>query len=184
MAADRPIYNKDFTKLVIKLRKGIYWSDGVEFTADDVVFTVQTVRDTPGLDFHGPMQDVKKVYASDKYTVVIELKKPNSRIHAYFLERWNALRPMPKHIFSKVKDVLTFDFNPPVSLGPYVYVSHDPAGYWVLWKKRADWQRTVTGQLFGEPKPEYVLFINYGPAEKQNMAMLRHELDAIQGTAE
>jgi len=184
LASEGPIYNKDFTRLVIKLRKGIYWSDGVEFTADDVVFTIQTVKDTEGLDYHGAMQDVKKVYAPDKYTVVIDLNKPNARFHTFFLERWGALRPMPKHIFSKVKDILTYDFNPPVSLGPYVYVSHDPAGYWVLWKKRTDWQRTVTGQLFGEPKPEYVLFINYGPPEKQNMAMLRHELDAIQGTAE
>jgi peptide/nickel transport system substrate-binding protein len=30
LASEGPIYNKDFTRLVIKLRKGIYWSDGVE----------------------------------------------------------------------------------------------------------------------------------------------------------
>ncbi|AAD36274.1 peptide ABC transporter substrate-binding protein [Thermotoga maritima MSB8] len=184
LAAEPPIYNEDFTKLTIKLRKGIYWSDGVEFTADDVVFTIKTVKDTSGLDYHGPMQDVKDVYALDKYTVVVELKRPNSRFHAYFVERWGALRPMPKHIFEKVEDVVSFDFNPPVSLGPYVLKDYDPAGYWVLWEKRKDWQRTVTGQLFGEPVPEYVLFINYGTPEKNTMAMLRHELDVLQGSAE
>lgn len=184
LAAEPPIYNEDFTKLTIKLRQGIYWSDGVEFTADDLVFTIQKVKETPGLDYHGPMQEVKNVYAPDKYTVVIELSKPNSRFHTYFLERWNALRPMPKHIFEKVKDIVSFDFNPPVSLGPYVLKSYDPAGYWVLWEKRKDWQRTVAGKLFGEPVPEYVLFIHYGTAEKNTMAMMRHELDVLQGTAE
>ena len=76
------------------------------------------------------MQDVKDAKAVDDLTVVVELTKPNSRFHTAFLERWNALRPMPKHIFEKAEDILAFDFHPPVSLGPYVYVSHDPAGYW------------------------------------------------------
>ena len=33
LAEEKPIYNKDFTQMTVKLRKGIYWSDGVEFTA-------------------------------------------------------------------------------------------------------------------------------------------------------
>lgn len=184
LAAEPPIYNEDFTQLTIKLRQGIYWSDGTPFTADDLIFTILAAKETPGLAFHAQMQDVKDVYKLDDYTVIIDLKKPNSRFHTAFVERWNALRPMPKHIFEQVEDIMAFDFHPPVSLGPYVYMDHDPAGYWVLWRKRADWQRTVTGMLFGEPKPDYVLFINYGPPEKHVMAMLRHELDIFQGPAE
>ncbi len=184
LASESPIYNQDFTQLTIKLRESIYWSDGVPFTAQDLVFTILAVRDTPGLEYHGLVQDVAEVSAPDDLTVIVKLKKSNSRFHTAFLERWSAIRPMPKHIFEKAEDLVTFTFHPPVSLGPYVYVSHDPAGHWVLWKKREDWQRTVTGKLFGEPKPEYVLFINYGPPEKQIMAMLRHELDVVQGTAE
>jgi peptide/nickel transport system substrate-binding protein len=33
LAAEKPIYNADFTQMTVKLRRGIYWSDGVEFTA-------------------------------------------------------------------------------------------------------------------------------------------------------
>ena len=36
LASEKPIYNADFTEMTVKLRKGIFWSDGVEFTADDV----------------------------------------------------------------------------------------------------------------------------------------------------
>ena len=45
----KPIYNADFTQMTVKLRKGIFWSDGVEFTADDVVYTIQTHMKTNGL---------------------------------------------------------------------------------------------------------------------------------------
>ena len=40
LAADKPVYNDDFTQMTVKLKEGIYWSDGVEFTADDVAYTV------------------------------------------------------------------------------------------------------------------------------------------------
>src|SRR5450631_3133771 len=42
LASDKPIYNSDFTEMTVKLRKGIYWNDGVEFSADDVLYTIQT----------------------------------------------------------------------------------------------------------------------------------------------
>ena len=48
LASEPPIYNDDFTEMTVKLRPGIYWSDGVEFTADDVVFTINTHLDTNG----------------------------------------------------------------------------------------------------------------------------------------
>ena len=178
LAKEPPIYNKDFTKLTIKLREGVYWSDGVEFTADDVVYGIETTIKNPGMSYHDIFKaNVKKVYKTDKYTVVIELKKPNSRFHTYFVDRWGAWRPFPKHIFEKAEDPAKFDFNPPVSLGPYVVKEYDPAGYWILWERRKDWDRTPTGMLYGKPKPKYVLFRYYESPEQRVMAMLKHELD-------
>lgn len=46
------------------------------------IFTILTSRDTPGIDFHGQMQDVADVYAVDDYTVIVDLEKPNSRFHS------------------------------------------------------------------------------------------------------
>ena len=48
LAAEKPIYNADFTEMTVKLRRGIYWSDGVEFTADDALYTIQTHMKTNG----------------------------------------------------------------------------------------------------------------------------------------
>lgn len=185
LAAEPPIYNKDFTKMTVKLRKGMYWSDGVEITADDLVYSVNLAKNTPGMGYHTQFSlYVDKVYKTDDYTVVFELKKPNSRFHTYFLDRWGAFRPLPKHIFEKVEDPLTFKFNPPISSGPYVLKDYDPSGYWFLWEKRKDWDRTPTGVLYGEPKPKYVLYYYYGPAEKQVIAQMQHQLDMADLTPE
>ncbi|PNR98713.1 peptide ABC transporter substrate-binding protein [Petrotoga miotherma DSM 10691] len=185
LAAEGPIYNEDFTQMTIKLRKGCYWSDGVEITADDIVYGIELTMKTPGMAYHDQFElYIDKVYKTDDYTVLIELKEPNSRFHANFVDRWGAWRPFPKHIFEKVEDPLTFDFNPPISSGPYVLKDYDPAGYWTLWEKREDWDRTPNGMLFGEPKPKNVLFYYYGTAEMRVIQQSNHQLDVAYFTPE
>ncbi|WP_412710533.1 ABC transporter substrate-binding protein [Atrimonas thermophila] len=178
LATELPQYNEDFTKMIIKLRRGICWNDGVPFTADDVVYTIDLHTKTPGLLYHGPMAEfVDRVYKTDDYTVVVELKEPNSRFHTYFLDRWGCLYIMPKHIFEEVEDPVTFKFNPPVGCGPYKLLDYDPAGFWSLWELRSDWEKSPTGILYGKPEPKHVLFRAFESEEGRILAMLRHELD-------
>ena len=183
LASDKPIYNADFTEMTVKLRSGIFWSDGVEFTSADVVFTTELHMKTNGMRWSAPFQiNVASVSAPDKNTVVFKLKKPNSRFHALFTVRWNAVWMMPKHIFEKVADPLKFDFNKPVSLGAYVLHSYDPNGKWFIWQAREDWQRTTLGR-YGKPGPKYVAYVDPGPPDKRVIAQLNHELDIIHDTS-
>ena len=178
LAKEAPIYNDDFTELTIKLREGIYWSDGIELTADDLVFTVQTLMANPGMYFHDAFNlFVDSVYKTDNYTVVFELSKANNRFHQHFVDRWGACYIMPKHIWKNVDDPLTYQFNPPVFTGPYALTDYDPAGAWYIYERRADWERSATGRIFGEPKPKYVQFVALGTDEKKVIAQSRHELD-------
>ncbi len=71
LAAEKPIYNKDFTQMTVKLRKGIFWSDGVEFTADDLIYTVDVQKKTTGMAYTGQFSTyVDKMEKPDNYTVV------------------------------------------------------------------------------------------------------------------
>ena len=185
LAKSPPIYNEDHTQMKVELREGIYWSDGVQFTADDVVFTVEKLKVNPGMNYSAEFDlGVEKVYKTDDYTVVFELKNPNTRFHTYFLDRWGCCRIMAKHVWEDVEDPMTFDAYPPVSIGQYVLKEVDPGGYWFLWERREDWERTAVGQMYGKPKPKYVLFHYYGPPEKKVMAQARHELDMCDLTME
>jgi len=183
LASEPPIYNDDFTEMTVKLRDGIYWSDGVEFTSDDVVYTVQAQMEHPGMTWGSAfLGSVDSIEAPDKYTVVFKLKRPNSRFHATFTVRWGACWIIPKHVFEKAEDPSTFDFNPPISLGPYVLKSFDPNGEWYIWEKRDDWQRTTLAR-FGEPGPKYVAYIDPGPPDKRVILQQNHQLDIIHDTS-
>ncbi len=52
-AASDPVYNEDFTQMNVDLRDNLYWSDGVQFTADDLVYTVELLHTNPGMNKSG-----------------------------------------------------------------------------------------------------------------------------------
>ena len=185
LATEPPIYNEDFTTMTVKLREGVFWSDGVEFTADDLVYTVQTQIDHPGMGWSAAFSlNVAGIESPDRNTVIFTLKAPNSRFHTLFTVRWNAAWIMPKHIFEKVEDPLAFNNNPPVSLSAYVLNSYDKGGNWAIWKLREDWQRTTIGMLQETaPEVKYVVYAASGNPEARVIAQRNHNLDVINDIA-
>lgn len=183
LAADKPVYNADFTEMQVKLRRGLFWSDGVEFSSADVKATVDIQVKNGNMRFSAVLaNNVASVEAPDPETVSFKLKKPNSRFHTNFTVRWGAIWILPKHVFEKVDDPLKFDFNKPVTLGAYTLHSFDPDGKWYIWQLREDWQRTSLGSL-GKPGPKYLAYIDPGPPDKRVIAQLNHELDVIHDIA-
>lgn len=183
LAADKPVYNADFTEMRVKLRRGLFWSDGVEFSSADVKATVDIQVKNANMRFSAVLaNNVASVEAPDAETVIFKLKKPNSRFHTNFTVRWGAIWILPKHVFDKVEDPLKFDFNKPVTLGAYTLHSFDPDGKWYIWQLREDWQRTSLGSL-GKPGPKYLAYVDPGPPDKRVIAQLNHELDVIHDIA-
>jgi peptide/nickel transport system substrate-binding protein len=179
LAAEKPIYNADFTQMTIKVRQGLYWSDGVEFSGDDVFYTIDTIMKTKGLSNNGLFSgNIDKLEQPDKNTVIVHLKTANSRFHSAFTVRWGATYIMPKHIFEKEADVVAFKFNPPVSLGAYTLKDNDPNGKWFLWERREDWKRTSVA-LLGDVDVKYAMYIDPGPSDKRVIAQTAHQLDVI-----
>lgn len=95
------------TKLLIEINQGHTWHDGVEITADDVVFTYQAAINpkifTPYSSIFRVVKDVKKI---SQYRVEITYTKP------YFkaLEVW-LMSLIPYHILKDEKDLMNSEFN-------------------------------------------------------------------------
>ncbi|MEM1546913.1 MAG: ABC transporter substrate-binding protein [Candidatus Methanomethylicia archaeon] len=180
LAETLPLYEDNHTKMKFRIKSGIYWSDGVEFTADDVVFTIMLQKNVTGMTNTALFRAwVKTAYAEDKYTVVIEFLKPAPKFYEMFVNvvGFGSILIMPKHIFEKVENPLTFPFFPPIGTSPYILKSYDPQGYWFLFERREDWYNTGIGRTFGKPRPKYILRIYHGGDEKEIIAFSKHELD-------
>lgn len=62
------------TEYIIKLKDGIKWSDGQDFTAEDVKFTIDRLKDTTSI-YNSNVQNVVQVEIVDDVTVKITLNQ-------------------------------------------------------------------------------------------------------------
>jgi len=183
VADGMPESNEDFTEHVVKIRKGIKWSDGVDLTADDVVFTFEMIMSNPGIGqcdyYNSVFESVEKV---DDYTVLIKTKESFPRLALRFgVTIWgNDLRIVPKHVYSQVEDVTVFKDSNPVVAGPYTVKSYDNLGKWILFERREDWEHSTVGVVTGKkPQAKYILFKVVGDDTTRQMAMINNEVDIL-----
>ncbi len=102
--------------ITFHLKKGVTWTDGFEFTADDVMFGYKTIIDekTPTA-YQEDFLQVKKAEVLDKYTFRVTYEKPFSPA----LTTWGNLVILPKHLLEG-KDLTKTDFGRnPIGLGRY-----------------------------------------------------------------
>jgi peptide/nickel transport system substrate-binding protein len=107
--------SSDCRRVTFHLRKGVQWQDGVEFTAEDVLFTYHKMMDpNVATPYRGDFERVEKITVPDPYTVEIRYKEP----FAPGLASWG-IGIIPKHLLEG-RDLNTDEFNrKPVGTGPF-----------------------------------------------------------------
>src|ERR671932_829980 len=86
----------DGKTVTYKLKPGVKWADGQQFTADDVVFTFQYVTNTEtAATTLGSYQDLEKVEAVDPMTVRLTFKQPTGGWYVPFVGANGVV--VPKH---------------------------------------------------------------------------------------
>ncbi|MEI9966619.1 MAG: peptide ABC transporter substrate-binding protein [Candidatus Moraniibacteriota bacterium] len=117
--AEKYEVSEDGKVYTVTLRQGVSWHDGEELTADDVLYTVQTIQD-PG--YKSPLRPnwlSVETAVIDRYTVQFTLK----RAYAGFLQNLS-VGILPKHIWQSIPAdrFLLTDYNlAPIGSGPYIY---------------------------------------------------------------
>ncbi|WP_454051601.1 ABC transporter substrate-binding protein [Cellulomonas sp. Marseille-Q8402] len=106
-------WNDDYTAVTFTAREGVTWNDGEEFTAGDIQFTFNLLKDNPELDNAAlGIQDV----TLDGNTVTVTFGssmyvKQDKVVHKYVV---------PQHVWEAVDDPATYENLEPVGTGPYV----------------------------------------------------------------
>ncbi|WP_157430886.1 ABC transporter substrate-binding protein [Actinomadura macra] len=156
--------NADLSKWTIKLRSGVKFTDGTEFTSADVVASIKYLRDpkhaVQGLAYIEKV-DANAVKAVDKLTVEVGLTKP----FGPFKEIWaNAFLPMTKAGSVPAK---------PIGTGPFVVKSF-AAG-------RQSTLERFDGYWGTKPKLEAISIIEYQNQQAQANALLSDQVDVASG---
>lgn len=121
--------SKDGLVITFHLRKGVKWTDGVEFTAEDVLFGYRTIiSDKTPTAYSEDYKQVKKAEVLDRYTFRVTYERP----FAPALSSWGSLTVLPKHLLEG-KDITKSELGRnPVGMGPYKLSKWTPGSEVVL----------------------------------------------------
>ena len=177
-------YNADFTELKIKLRPEVMWSDGKPFTADDVVYTINHLRDIAPTVRHSTELAIttKEAVKVDDHNVLVKFLQPDPRYFwKFFTWRWDStpFPIMPKHIFEG-QDWSAFGHFDiakgwPVTTGPLKLVFSSPDRK--MWDRRDDWWAVKAGLDDGLKMERVINIPTGGTPTKLTELMVANEID-------
>ena len=123
-------------KWVFRLKKGIRFHDGTQFTARDVIYSINRMKNDKKSLQQSNFADVTEMQAPDDTTVIITTEMPN----AVFLDRLHNRFFTSKAAADKFGDQV--DQNP-VGTGPYKFVSWQRDGNLVMTRNDDYWASKV-----------------------------------------
>jgi len=161
--------------VTVYLRDGIYFSDGAPVTADDVIFTFETIMN-PGVDaadLRNYYHNVKEVVKIDERTVRFSFKE----LYWKTIESVGIFEVLPKHVyeFDDPQEFNTRRSNP-FGSGPYVFEKWDVGQQIVLRRNENYWGY--------KPKLDKIVFHFITNDIAALQAIRSHDVDYMRPTPE
>ncbi|CAN5496603.1 ABC transporter substrate-binding protein [soil metagenome] len=178
-------YSDDFKELTIKTRQGIKWSDGKDFTADDVTFTLNECKKYGAKIRWGTniAQVMDKAETVDQQTVKVTLTVPAPRFFWLLTYHFDiGVYMLPKHIFEG-KDLATFSHfdlanGLPVTTSPWRVVHSSPQQK--ILDRADDWWGVAAGVAQLPTVKRFILLPDQGE-QQLIQSVIKNEVDFTTG---
>lgn len=122
-------WKEDNKILTFEIRKGVEWSDGSPFTAQDVAFTFNLLIENPNInDFPAPQQSptftildqyIESIVTDDDFHVKFTFKEVNTLT----INNLVFVPIVPKHVWELIEDPEHYTNEFPVGTGPFPLVT-------------------------------------------------------------
>ncbi|MCK5543308.1 MAG: ABC transporter substrate-binding protein [Desulfobacterales bacterium] len=184
LAKENPVFDKEKLTYTVKLREA-KWSDGSEFTSEDVLFTKKIFFDFKIPRHYSQWKAIKKLVTIDKHTLVFYLEKPS----AIFLSRVLTAPIVSKKEWGKIaadalkseKPLRYLQNHSPekhLGTGPFTLFEYRKGAY--LHMKRNPHffgtGKTIANHLLG-PYVDSLLFKIYGTNDIAMLALKKGDID-------
>src|SRR5438067_1439206 len=115
MLASSYQWSSDNKSITFTIRPGVKWSDGQPFSAADVVFTFNLIKQSSARDLRSVWSVLSNVTASgDQVTMTFQ-----SSAVPYFYQIAGQVSIVPQHIWSTIKDPVGEPDSQPIGTGPF-----------------------------------------------------------------
>jgi peptide/nickel transport system substrate-binding protein len=131
--------SKDGKTLTFKLRRGVKWHDGKDFTSADVQFSLLKVWKELHPRGRSTYAKVTAVNTPDRHTVVIRMSEPSPAMMSALSSYESQV--LPRHIYEGSDIQTNPKNNAPIGTGPFVFREWQKGNYIILERNPNYWDK-------------------------------------------
>ena len=184
LAEKAPVYDESTVSYTVKLRQA-KWSDGSEFTSEDVAFTGRLIKEFKVPRYRARWKFIKRIETPDKRTVIFYLEKPMAVFTTRTLtspivqkKEWAQVVEKARNSEKPLITLQNYKIKKPVGTGPFVLKEWRQGAFLFVQKNKHFFGtgQKICGRMLG-PNIDGIIFKFFGTSDAAVLALKKGTMD-------